>query len=70
MRYLDQVDFYQHGIAVTPFQTATDGIWTSAREISSLQPLMELGSDSLAFQLRRLTKRSGAATRPILAATS
>ncbi|WP_280725603.1 WbqC family protein [Kitasatospora sp. MAA4] len=51
MRYLDPVAFHQHGITVTPFQTAIDGTWSSAREVSSLQPLMALGSDALAAEL-------------------
>ncbi|MEV0537077.1 WbqC family protein [Kitasatospora sp. NPDC050463] len=54
MRYLDPAAFQQYGIAVTPFQTPNDGIWAGARAISSLQPLMALGTDALAAKLRQL----------------
>ncbi|MFI6848095.1 WbqC family protein [Kitasatospora sp. NPDC050467] len=55
MRYLDPTAFHQHGIVVTPFQTATDGFWAAARTISSLQPLMALGPGPLAAHLGRPT---------------
>lgn len=56
MRYLDPDRFHSRGIEVIPFHTPTDAIWTTARQISALWPLMTLGPKALTTQLHAIAQ--------------
>ncbi|MDG5801247.1 WbqC family protein [Streptomyces ossamyceticus] len=54
LRYLDHKPFVAHGITVLPFHTpvkSVDRLWQSARRVSSLWALSEIGPRELATRL-------------------
>lgn len=52
MRYLDHDPFNAAGIAVEPFTTPAEGLWSSSRRLSGLHALALLGATELAGALR------------------
>ncbi|MFE0087748.1 WbqC family protein [Streptomyces sp. NPDC058991] len=52
MTYLDPAPFAARGITVAPFLPPAAGIWASARRVTALWALAQLGPADLAAQLR------------------
>jgi hypothetical protein len=59
MTYLDTDLFTAAGILVEPFQPPTGALWTLGREVSAVHPLMLLGPQTLATELRAVAAAHG-----------
>lgn len=57
MTYLDPLPFTDQGIDVIPYQAPTGGLWQQARSLSAIHPLMQLGPERLAAELRDIASR-------------
>ncbi|ARZ72595.1 hypothetical protein SMD11_7019 [Streptomyces albireticuli] len=57
MSYLDAAPFTANGIAVAPFTVPATGVWETAREISSIWPLMRTGPQRLVSSLHTIHSR-------------
>ncbi|OKJ31149.1 hypothetical protein AMK23_00055 [Streptomyces sp. CB02130] len=68
MTYLDPVPFAARNITVAAFRPPATGIWSTARQLSSLWALASLGPDALASRLRAVADGHAAlrATSPEL----